>query len=119
MRLVIVESPCAGDVELNVAYARAAVLDCLERGEAPFASHLLYTQQGILDDGRPYDRHRGISAGLAWGQVAHATVVYTDLGITRGMLEGIHMAEQQGRRVERRTLPAWIAEHVTMNARRA
>ena len=46
MRFVIVESPYAGDVAANVEYARAAVADCLRRGEAPFASHLLYT----LDD---------------------------------------------------------------------
>jgi hypothetical protein len=41
MRWVILESPYAGDVEANVAYARAAVRDSLMRGEAPIASHLL------------------------------------------------------------------------------
>ncbi len=35
MRLVIIESPYAGAVETNVAYARAAVRDSLLRGEAP------------------------------------------------------------------------------------
>src|SRR5690606_21487830 len=40
-RRVIVESPYAGDVETHVAYARAALRDCLSRGEAPIASHLL------------------------------------------------------------------------------
>ena len=29
MRLVIVESPYAGDVELNIRYARACLRDCL------------------------------------------------------------------------------------------
>lgn len=53
MRMVIVESPYAGDIERNVAYARACIADCLKRGEAPFASHLLYTQPGVLDDGVP------------------------------------------------------------------
>lgn len=47
MKLVIVESPYAGDVKTNVAYARAAIRDCLMRGEAPYASHLLYTQEGV------------------------------------------------------------------------
>ena len=42
MRRVIVESPYAGDVERNIAYVRAAMRDCLMRGEAPLASHLLY-----------------------------------------------------------------------------
>ena len=50
MRLVIVESPYAGDIEANVAYARACLGDCLSRGEAPFACHLLYTQPGVLRD---------------------------------------------------------------------
>lgn len=57
MRLVIVESPFAGDVEENIKYARAAVRDCLMRGEAPIASHLLYTQEGILNDDIPEERN--------------------------------------------------------------
>ena len=44
---VILESPYAGDIERNVKYARMAVRDSLSRGEAPIASHLLYTQEGI------------------------------------------------------------------------
>jgi hypothetical protein len=44
MNLVIIESPYAGNVELNVSYARRAVKDSLGRGESPIASHLLYTQ---------------------------------------------------------------------------
>ena len=50
-RKVILESPYAGDVETNLRNARAAMRDCLLRGEAPYASHLLYTQPGVLDDG--------------------------------------------------------------------
>lgn len=42
MILVLLESPYAGYVERNLAYARACARDCLLRGEAPFASHLLY-----------------------------------------------------------------------------
>ena len=42
MRLVIIESPYAGDIEANVVSARACVRDSLSRGEAPIASHLLY-----------------------------------------------------------------------------
>ena len=42
MVLVLLESPYAGYVERNLAYARACMRDCLLRGEAPFASHLLY-----------------------------------------------------------------------------
>lgn len=56
MILVLLESPYAGNVELNVTYARACMRDCLKRGEAPFASHLLYTQPGVLDDLVPNER---------------------------------------------------------------
>lgn len=102
MRLVIVESPYAGDVVANVDYARACLADCLRRGEAPLASHLLYTQ--VLDDDDPDERKAGIAAGLAWGRVADATVVYTDRGISRGMAAGIGRAVADGRPVEYRTL---------------
>ena len=105
MKLVIVESPYAGDVERNVQYARSAMLDCLIRGEAPLASHLLYTQ--VLDDAAPESRRMGIEAGLAWGWHAHATVVYTDLGVTPGMQQGVERANQQGRMVVTRSIAAW------------
>lgn len=104
MRLVIIESPFAGDVIKNLDYARAAMRDCLMRGEAPFASHALYTQPGILDDDIPADHQHGIDAGLAWGAMAAATIVYADLGISSGMRYGIEAAERSGRPVEYRYL---------------
>lgn len=111
MILVLIESPYAGDIEQNLAYLRAAMRDCLLRGEAPFASHALYMQPGVLDDTLPYERTLGIHAGLEWGRLASKTVVYIDLGISRGMKYGIERAEQEGRPVERRSLPAWAGEH--------
>ena len=104
MRRVILESPYAGDIERNVAYARACVRDSLLRGEAPIASHLLYTQPGILDDDVPEERQHGIDAGLAWRAVADASVVYTDFGISKGMGYGIAAARAAGLEVEYRTL---------------
>lgn len=104
MRLVIIESPFAGDVEKNTRYARACVRDSLLRGEAPIASHLLYTQRGILNDDVPEERQQGIDAGLAWRAVAQASVVYTDLGISKGMEYGIKAAQDTGVPVEYRSL---------------
>ena len=104
MRLVIIESPYAGDVERNTEYARACVRDSLERDEAPIASHLLYTQPGILNDEVAVERQWGIDAGLAWRAVAEASVVYTDHGITRGMEYGITAAENAGITVEYRKI---------------
>jgi hypothetical protein len=105
---VILESPFAGNVKLNIAYARACLRDSLLRGEAPIASHLLYTQPGVLDDNDPDERALGINAGLAWGCEAKRTVVYTDLGISRGMRYGIERANKEGRPVEDRTLSPTI-----------
>lgn len=76
MRRVIVESPLSGDFARNQRYARWCMLDCLKRGEAPFASHLLYTQ--CLDDRKPKQRELGIVAGFAWGEDAEH-VFYVDL----------------------------------------
>ena len=54
MTLVILESPYKGndwkDTEENLKYAKRCMKDCFNRGEYPFASHLLYTQEGILND---------------------------------------------------------------------
>lgn len=104
MRRVYLESPYAGNVEFNVKYARDCMRDCLKRGESPFASHLLYTQEGILIDGIPKERAHGIEAGLVWGQVAELTVVYEDYGISEGMRGGINRAKAEGRPVEYRRL---------------
>jgi hypothetical protein len=104
MRLVILESPYAGDIEKNVAYARACVRDSLSRGEAPIASHLLYTQAGILRDEVADERQWGIDAGLAWASKADATVVYTDNGVSRGMEYGIAHANEAARPIEYRSL---------------
>ena len=104
MKLVILESPYAGDIENNLIYARACVRDSLSRGEAPIASHLLYTQPGILQDEIAEERQWGIDAGLAWARVAEATVVYIDNGISSGMRYGIKNAVDVGRSVEHRSL---------------
>lgn len=102
MRRVIIESPLSGDFDANVLYARRCLLDSLNRGEAPLASHLLYPQ--VLDDNLSQERELGIMAGLVWGQCADATVVYTDRGISHGMKVGIDTAKLQHRLIEFRSL---------------
>lgn len=93
---MIIESPYAGDIERNVTYARECVRHSLSLGEAPIASHLLYTQPGILRDELQAERQWGIDAGLAWRKVAELSAVYTDLGITKGMEYGIAAAKASG-----------------------
>lgn len=104
MKRVILESPYAGDIATNERYARACMHDCLIRGEAPFASHLLYTQPGILRDDITNERELGIDAGLVWGAAAEATVVYLDRGVSKGMKLGIENAKLAGRPIEYRKL---------------
>ena len=83
MKRVILESPFAGDINRNVTYARRCMLDSLQRGEAPFASHLLYTQ--CLDDDNPEQRGMGITAGYVWGMCAELVVFYLDHGSSGGV----------------------------------
>lgn len=108
MRLVILESPFSGkddeEIRENIRYARRCIRDCLVRGDAPIASHLLFTQPGILRDEIRKERNLGISAGLAWYRVARASVVYTDRGISEGMRIGIREARRHGVPVEYREL---------------
>jgi hypothetical protein len=111
MRRVILETPYAGktdeEIAANIKYARLCVRDCLRRGEAPIASHLLFTQPDILDDKNPEERRLGIEAGFAWREVAEATVVYKDRGVSEGMLRGIRDARRKDCPVEYRKLPGY------------
>lgn len=107
---VIIESPYAGDVDRNLRYLRACMADCFKRGEAPFASHGLYTQPGVLDDTIPDERKLGIEAGFDWGKAASKIVVYTDLGFSSGMMLGIEKASRRYKPIEFRHLGGEWAE---------
>jgi hypothetical protein len=109
MKLVIIESPLKALTPeaalVHKEYAKACMRDSLDRGEAPFASHLLYTQ--VLDDDILDQRMRGIGAGLAVAERADLSAVYVDLGVSKGMRLGIEHAKAHGRRVEERSLRGW------------
>ncbi len=92
MKQVQVESPYAGDVEKNIEYARKALRDCLRKNEAPYASHLLYTQPGVLDDTVPEERQYGIDAGLIFAEKADVSIFYIDCGFSSGMKYGLKHA---------------------------
>jgi len=110
MDFVVVESPfatstitLANGLEYeatqaeNVAYARACLHDCLvNHQEAPYASHLLYTQEGVLDDDVPAERRLGIEAGLEIGRSAKRRVFYVDRGFSSGMRWGLQFAQEIG-----------------------
>jgi hypothetical protein len=105
MKPVIIESPYAGDVERNRAYLNAAILDCLRRGETPYASHKMLVDS--LDDLIEEERNAGIHAGFAMAEALGATtarVFYIDHGMSGGMRCGLEHAEKLGQPVTYRTI---------------
>jgi hypothetical protein len=109
MKFVDIETPYSAKEETelrrNIRYARACVRDSILKGEIPFASHLFYTQSGILDDNIREEREMGIKAGKGIiEKLGAVTVVYTDLGISTGMQLGIDLATKSKRSIEYRTL---------------
>jgi hypothetical protein len=112
MRRVVLESPYAGNIKRNVIYARLCIRDCLLRGESPIASHLLFTQDGILKDDVPLERKLGMDAGHAWMVAADACVVYVDFGLSHGMQAGIKEADRIGLKVEYRKLASVADIHL-------
>lgn len=111
LRPTIVESPFSASGEYtqrqHERYRDACMLHSFDMGEAPFASHMLYTQ--ILDDAVPEERKLGIDAGLAIAEVLASTgflrwVFYVDLGISAGMKLGEKKAAELGVSTEKRSL---------------
>ena len=111
MRRVILETPYKGNnyenTEENLRFARACGHDCFLNGEAFFASHLLYTQEGVLDDKVPEERTLGIEGGFCWKDVADSTVVYINRGISKGMQMGVKRSIKIGHQVEYRSLACY------------
>lgn len=103
----IIESPFGAPtpegIARHVRYARLCMLDCLRRGESPYASHLLYPQ--VWDDMSANERSSGMSAGHEWYRGAKLCAVYEDLGISPGMEAGINVARAWDVELAYRTLP--------------
>jgi len=105
MKRIVIESPLSGSIERNLYYARLCMRDCLERGESPYASHVLLAHPDVLDDTKPEERRLGMDAGFAWGMRADLVAVYCDLGMSAGMREGIGQAVMNEIPWEERRLP--------------
>jgi hypothetical protein len=109
--LVVLETPYAPDPERGLtlehheAYLRACLRDSINRGEAPFASHRMYTY--CLDDSSPVDRAIGISLGFYWGRLAQKAVFYVDLGLSPGMLYAQEHWRALSMPFEHRELKTW------------
>lgn len=88
----------------NEAFARRCVRDSLLRGESPIASHLLYTQAGILDDDVPEEREQGIRAHLEIVRRVDLVAVYDGRGVSEGMQRALDLARELGVPIEWRSL---------------
>lgn len=103
MLRVVVESPYAGDIEKNTAYAKAACKDCMRQGEVPFASHLFFPQ--FLDESNPVERDIGIAAGYCFWKEFDKIVFYIDNGISPGMSKALERSILEKKPYEFRQLP--------------
>ena len=120
MRRVILESPYGAidqrDIDANVAYAKRCMLDCLHRGEAPIASHLLWTQPGLLDDASPRERELGLRAGWAWYGSGAPGIFFCDRGASPGMLKAADLCGWMGVPIECRLLDGEEAKEASLDA---
>lgn len=112
--MVVIESPFMGGAAIAELYARLAMREQLLLGSTPFASHLLYPQ--ALDDADPQQRRQGIRCGWAPYAVGARCEVYTDLGITIGMAEGIEQARRLGCTITHRAFGAELRDEVLRKA---
>lgn len=110
-RPVIIESPYGNEdrieVMRNEVYCRAAIRDCLQRGEAPFASHGLYPLPGILKDHVAEERQRGMRAGFAIAELFPTRIFYMDRGLSSGMWQGVIKARELNQCVSFRRISGW------------
>lgn len=118
-KFTFVETPFKGsdwqESKRNHNYTKVCVGDCIRKGEVPYASHLFFTQRGILDDRIKQERMKGINAGKSIEEaitiaskydngIYVCTAVYDDLGVSEGMKIGINRAGEVGRDVVHRSL---------------
>ena len=80
---VVIESPLGGGFALNRRYAIWCAWHCYTRGEAAYASHLIFPF--FLDDQNAEQREFGITAGYEWAKHADIFAFYIDLGMSPGM----------------------------------
>lgn len=92
-KLIYIASPYAGEIEQNVAFAKAACRYAMAEGHTPVAVHLLYPQ--FLDDGDPAQRAAGLAMGHRVLEACQELWVCGDC-ISTGMAHEITEAEKLG-----------------------
>jgi hypothetical protein len=99
---VILESPCRGDKKVNDEYLKIAIKDSISRGESPIAFHQLYADVLDMNNANSVLALRKLKD--SWSKFAVKVVVYTDEGVSEGMLEGITDAAARGKEIEFRKI---------------
>lgn len=99
---ILVESPFAGEVDKNLAYAqkcmRHVFFSSYSGPQIPIASHCFFTL--ALDDRNPAERSIGMKAGFAMRSLASEVRVYLDRGLSDGMVYGIRGAIEAGKPIK-------------------
>lgn len=102
VRTVAIESPYSGDTHRNLKYLDRCILDCLKRGETPYASHKMLTT--ALDDTTPEERALGMQRGLEMAVTLEVRAFYVDLGWSDGMRSAKKYYEENNIPYETRVL---------------
>lgn len=105
-RLVIIESPYSNDdltmVNRHTLYAKQCLKDSFKRGEAPFSSHILYSD--ALNYRVRIDKDIGLISHVSWIAVCDLVAVYVDFGLSEGMQLAVNVAKIKHKRIEYRTI---------------
>jgi hypothetical protein len=102
VKTVAIESPIAGQLERNREYLKRCILDCLGRGETPYASHAVLTL--ALDDTDPEQRREGLLMGLCMSATLDQRVFFIDYGWSSGMVAARHFYDDNGLSYVERTI---------------
>jgi len=95
--IVYVCSPYAGDIEANVARARAYSRFAVDTGFIPVTVHLLYPQ--FMCDGDPKERNLALHFGNVLMDKCSQIWVFTGQGISGGMDMEIGHARRKGYKI--------------------
>jgi hypothetical protein len=82
-RPVLIETPYSDKGTEAIRYLACCLLDSIDRGEAPLASHALYPL--ALPEHVPGGREVGLACRDALAALTRYVVAYLDLGVTEGM----------------------------------
>lgn len=111
LKMVVLETRFVSkDIKTMIMYRKftlACIRGCLKRGEALYASHMMFAETNTLDEFSAEELTLGMVAGFLWSNQATKTVVYTDLGIGKGIAKGIETAKLNSKEIEYKTL-GWI-----------